>query len=862
MKKNGYTLVELLAIVTVLSIIIGLSASAFSQVQNSVLNKDYDNIKTYIETSAEQFASETGIYGTVSVLDLIEAGFVTPDDNNDKIYNPVNNEDITCHKVLIEYEDDEYSATYDEEHEQPTNDETGKCNSTETQQALEICEYIDESTCNKITDNTWFKDQVTIGVKQGNDILGATSVFSWNPSASITPTIVVKNNSSVQVYVMINGNSLDTGSASKYIQFDKTGPVYEEIKSSKIYYKDTESGVDQICFYTGTERPTTCDELTNCGSVTAGTETGVSGRTIPDGAKYACAVDKVGNKSARVKTLPFINLEMDLASSTIDTTNSSYYTSIALKGTALEEDKGIKAYAFTTSSSTPSSWTNLGSITKTQITQTTTVTENGTYYFWVKYGDDTTAKKSITVDQINPLVNTIDVGVDLANSTVDPTNSSYYTSITLKGTAQHNKLGIKAYAFTNSSSTPSSWTTLSSTIKTQITQSTSVTENGTYYFWVKYGDDTTNKKSVSVTQITPSVDTINVAIDTSSSTYAGTSTTYYTAITLKGTARNNTKGIKAYTFTTSSSTPTSWTTITQTKDEITKTKSATSNTTYYFWVKYGDDTTAKKTITIDKLVTSASTTLELTSTSSSTIEKTKTISGIKVLGTVTVDNGRVSSSSLSGTTVTVKVTGGTEQEGSTPSTSTTSPATESATSSCSSYSCNSGGKVSGSKCVANKGSTYYQETSPHVTQTISCTSGKLKPTTGSPSTPCADGYVYDSSYTVTYTVIYKSGSDCTAYSGSTTNPWDYFNGKSCSAAIKIEWYGKKKCKWGGDYSATCSGGTSYSCPSGYTKVSTTCYKCTTSGYTFNSSTKKCTKTTYTYYSYWEYTATINYYKLK
>ncbi len=857
MKKNGYTLVELLAIVTVLSIIIGLSASAFSQVQNSVLNKDYDNIKTYIETSAEQFASETGIYGTVSVLDLIEAGFVTPDDNNDKIYNPVNNEDITCHKVLIEYVDDEFSATYDEEHEQPTNDETGKCNSTETQQALEICEYIDESTCNTITDNTWFKDQVTIGVKQGNDILGATSVFSWNPSASITPTIVVKSNSSVQVYVMINGNSLNTGSASKYIQFDKTGPVYEEIKSSKIYYKDTESGVDQICFYSGTERPTTCDELTNCGSVTAGTETGVSGRTIPDGVKYACAIDKVGNKSAKVKTLPFINLEMDLANSTVDTTNSSYYTSIVLKGTALEEDKGIKSYAFTTSSSTPSSWTNLGSITKTQITQTTTVTENGTYYFWVKYGDDTTAKKSITVDQINPLVNTIDVGVDLANSTVDPTNSSYYTSITLKGTAQHNKLGIKAYAFTNSSSTPSSWTTLSSTIKTQITQSTSVTENGTYYFWVKYGDDTTNKKSVSVTQITPSVNTIDVAIDTSSSTYAGDSTTYYTAIKLKGTARNNTKGIKAYAFTTSSSTPASskWTTITQTNDMITKTSSATSNTTYYFWVKYGDNTTAKKSITIDKLVTSASTTLDLYSESSSTITGNKTISGIVALGNVTVDNGSVSSSSLNGTKVTVKVTGGTKNKGTRNETvedssylSSSKAKTRTVCTSC------SAGTPSGSGCVGSKGSSYTLETPSPVKSVFKCSYSKyVKDTTEAPSTSCASGYKKGTN--VTY---YSCGSatSCSSRTALSDKPSNVYTGKACTSDLTVYWIGSTTCTFNGTCTDT---DTEYYCSSGVLS-GTKCYSCSSG--TVSTSGPTCKITSKVTYYYYDYTVTINYYKLK
>ena len=291
--------------------------------------------------------------------------------------------------------------------------------------------------------------------------------------------------------------------------------------------------------------------------------------------------------------------------------------------------------------------------------------------------------------------------------------------------------------------------------------------------------------------------------------------------------------------------------------------SATSNTTYYFWVKYGDDTTDKKSITVSSLVTSASTTLDFYSESSSTITKTKTISGIKALGTVTVDNGSVSSSSLSDTTVTVKVTGGTKHTGTTSDTLTESPTTKTATSttSCSSYKCSNGGNVSGSSCVANKGSSYTLNTSPVQHATFTCSEyNKYTGTANAPSTSCATHYTKGTN--VTY---YRcSSSSCTPSNGTklSCSPSCVYLGKSCTSNLSFYWIGSTTCTWQGDYDATCSSSsTSYSCSSGYTLVSSTCYKCA-NGYTFNKSTKKCTKTVTESYSYWEYTATINYYKLK
>ena len=584
-------------------------------------------------------------------------------------------------------------------------------------------------------------------------------------------------------------------------------------------------------------------------------------RVIKTGATFACATDNAGNITNEPKgVLDKLTLEPDYShADSVKTANGDNYASVAIKGTARNTDLGIQAYAFTSTNTVPTTWNALNSTTYAEITQTYKVTSNGTYYFWVKYGNGDTNKESITISNILQEVKTIDLIIDYEHSgTVKIANSNNYSSIVIKGTAQNNYDGIKAYAFTTSSTVPTTWTNLDSTTFASISESYNITDNTTYYFWVKYGNDTTNKASITITELqTERIETA-IAIDESNSgTKKVTNSNYYTAIVLKGTAINNTKGIKAYTFTTSSSTPSSWTSITLTKNEITKTKTVTSNATHYFWVKYDDNTTAKKSITIDQIVTSSSTTLSFSDRSSSTLTKSKTISGIKALGTVTVDNGSVSSSSLSGTSVTVTVTGGTTLTGQDSEVVTKSPTTANATSECSSYKCSNGGKVSGSKCVANKGSSYTLETSSVVTSVFTCSYNKyVKDTAQAPSTSCATHYTKGTN--ITY---YKCGSSssCSSRTKLSDKPSNVYTGQSCTSNLTVYWIGSTTCTWQGDYNATCSSSEPVCPSSSYTLVSSTCYKCA-SGYTFNKSAKECRKTVYTDYSYWEYTVTINYYK--
>ena len=60
-NKKGFTLIELIAVLVVLSILITSSVAVFINIRNSVLEKEKSNLITYLETKAIEYANETNV---------------------------------------------------------------------------------------------------------------------------------------------------------------------------------------------------------------------------------------------------------------------------------------------------------------------------------------------------------------------------------------------------------------------------------------------------------------------------------------------------------------------------------------------------------------------------------------------------------------------------------------------------------------------------------------------------------------------------------------------------------------------------------------------------------------------------------
>ena len=229
-NKKGFTLIELIAVLVVLSILIASSVAVFINIRNSVLRKEKNNLITYLETKAIEYANETNVTA-VSVEDLIKIGLIKPDDETD-IYDPVTRESMNCYIIDLVWEDGEYKAKF--------GSNVGKngttCNEYTRRKNLVICQVVGNN-CNDIKKEHWFKDDITIGLKfvNGKRIIKESGYeISWKSNTGISSIEdTIKTN--VDLIANINYTAKvikdnEVSEASQIVNIDKEAPIINEIK--------------------------------------------------------------------------------------------------------------------------------------------------------------------------------------------------------------------------------------------------------------------------------------------------------------------------------------------------------------------------------------------------------------------------------------------------------------------------------------------------------------------------------------------------------------------------------------------------------------------------------------------------------
>ena len=229
-NKKGFTLIELIAVLVVLSILITSSVAVFINIRNSVLRKEKNNLITYLETKAIEYANETNVTA-VSVEDLIKIGLIKPDDETD-IYDPVTRESMNCYIIDLVWEDGEYKAKF--------GSNVGKngttCNEYTRRKNLVICQVVGNN-CNDIKKEQWFKDDITIGLKfvNGKRIIKESGYeINWKSNTGISSIEdTIKTN--VDLIANINYTAKvikdnEVSEASQIVNIDKEAPIINEIK--------------------------------------------------------------------------------------------------------------------------------------------------------------------------------------------------------------------------------------------------------------------------------------------------------------------------------------------------------------------------------------------------------------------------------------------------------------------------------------------------------------------------------------------------------------------------------------------------------------------------------------------------------
>mgnify|MGYP004482771645 CR=1 FL=1 len=302
--------------------------------------------------------------------------------------------------------------------------------------------------------------------------------------------------------------------------------------------------------------------------------------------------DEIGN----LKSEKVVLSKLDKTGPVITVSASSDWGSSNTISITLEDEKsGLNGYALTETETEPSEWT---SITGKSTTITKDVTSNKTYYVYAKDALGNISHKEVVVSHVDETAPTI---VSLTEQ------SSYGATSTITAVAKDTESGITGYAFTESSTEPTSWTSVDNVI-IESTYTYTATKNGTIYFWLKDGAGHTINKAITVTKVDVTAPTITFNLSDE--------TTWTTSKTLTMNFSDNESGLAGYAVTTSSSSPTTWISISGTS--VSKTQSITKNGTYYVWVKDKASLVSHTSVSIDKVdLTAPTASMTLTKTSNS-----------------------------------------------------------------------------------------------------------------------------------------------------------------------------------------------------------------------------------------------------
>ena len=169
-NKKGFTIVELLCVIVLLGIIVTIGILSVSSIRESILDKQYKNIKKEIELAAEKYYSDTS-YATVYVETLITEGYLKADNKSMTITNPKDNTSLNCYLAKI---DDDGNASLVEENKA---DENGKCIDADIINGK--ITIVNNADSEKIETNRWYKESLTLKAKLLNEDNSNKYKYTW-----------------------------------------------------------------------------------------------------------------------------------------------------------------------------------------------------------------------------------------------------------------------------------------------------------------------------------------------------------------------------------------------------------------------------------------------------------------------------------------------------------------------------------------------------------------------------------------------------------------------------------------------------------------------------------------------------------
>jgi len=185
MDNKGFTLVELLMSLVILSLILLIAVPSYNGISNVVRKNQRENKIKNIEIAASKYAFDTG--ETIIFVDkLVTEGYIESDDEEGNIEDPLNNVRLNCYVVEMEKESDYYNAIFKDN---KNYDNNGVCNLEKLQQ--DEGEIYIEVLKNGTTINTsnWQNGTISLNVYSNSidiDCINNKCVWTSSSGASIT----------------------------------------------------------------------------------------------------------------------------------------------------------------------------------------------------------------------------------------------------------------------------------------------------------------------------------------------------------------------------------------------------------------------------------------------------------------------------------------------------------------------------------------------------------------------------------------------------------------------------------------------------------------------------------------------------
>lgn len=211
---------------------------------------------------------------------------------------------------------------------------------------------------------------------------------------------------------------------------------------------------------------------------------------------YASAIDSKGMKVQNKCEVTNIDKLPPEIKQAVATNTNWTNQSVILATTAIDEQSGIQYYQYSTGEAQDDNWVSVQDSKDEQVFKKE-VTENGTYYCYVKDKAGNINSKAITVNNIDTTKPIVAIFPNGGNYAIPTGKSVARIETTLSIKEEESGIAISQYAWSNSSTVePNQW--VEYTEETILEKTDCI--KGNYYLWVKVVDKAGNRADTKVSE--------------------------------------------------------------------------------------------------------------------------------------------------------------------------------------------------------------------------------------------------------------------------------------------------------------------------------------------------------------------------